>query len=440
MKDSLAKAGLGVNMGATDEQGLPLSTNSDVEPLWRDFRHRVDRFLSGVPEALAAVTEADPDFAVGRAAAALMSATDGLSGFDTGEEHRAALEGRANSNWERSYVQAVDDEIERGRWKALETWRAHHDSFPDDMLALHHLIPTLELSAEDGHGDETERRVRQTLHAVGEEATLLGQLGMGAIERLDLGEAERLGQRSLELEPHGLVGGHPIAHVRFESGEHAEGALWLQSWLPTTDSAALFHQHLAWHAGLHELAMGNREAVLARLEGFGSTEGPFARVTQGGPLLWRCQLHGLLPKGSDPIEPSISELATPLVDNPFAVAVGYHVAVALATVNDADGLRRLAENSRQSDGPGVAEIVPGIAGGFAAFVEGDHATASDLLLAAESHHGRLGGSLAQREVIEDTLIEALIRADRDELAIERLERRLGRRPSRFDEAALARAS
>ncbi len=121
------------------------------------------------------------------------------------------------------------------------------------------------------------------------------------------------------------------------------------------------------------------------------------------------------------------------------MAVGYHVATALASADEAEGLRRLAENARQSDGPGVAEIVPGIAEGFAAFVEGDYATSSDLLLASECHHGRLGGSLAQREVIEDTLIEALIRADRDDLAIERLERRLERRPSRFDEAALARA-
>lgn len=427
-------------MVATDAQGQSLSTNSDVEPLWRDFRRRVDRFLSGVPEALAAVIEADPEFAVGRAAAALMSEIDRLPGFDTAEERRAALQGSATNDWERSYVHAVDDALERGRWGALPTWRAHHDDFPDDMLALHHLIPTLGLSAEEGHGDETDRRIRRTLHAVGEEPTLAGQLGMGAIERLDLDEAERLGQRSLELEPHGLVGGHPVAHVRFESGDHADGAAWLQSWLPGTDTAALFYQHLAWHAGLHELAMGDREAVLARLEGFGAVEGPYARVTQGGPLLWRCQLQGMLPAGSDPVEPSICELAAPLVANPFAVALGYHVATALASVDDADGLRRLAENARQSDGPGVAEIVPGIAEGFAAFVEGDHVTASDLLLAVERHHGRLGGSLAQREVIEDTLIEALIRTDRDTLAIERLERRLGRRPSRFDEAALSRAS
>ncbi|PWG73263.1 tetratricopeptide repeat protein 38 family protein, partial [Enterococcus hirae] len=52
---------------------------------------------------------------------------------------------------------------------------------------------------------------------------------------------------------------------------------------------------------------------------------------------------------------------------------------------------------------------------------------------------RLGGSHAQREVFEDTLIEAWLRAGEGEQAAAVLRERLSRRPSARDEAWLERA-
>ena len=52
---------------------------------------------------------------------------------------------------------------------------------------------------------------------------------------------------------------------------------------------------------------------------------------------------------------------------------------------------------------------------------------------------RFGGSHAQREVYEDTLIQALIRAGRLTEASVRLQARLDRRESPLDAALLARA-
>ena len=69
-------------------------------------------------------------------------------------------------------------------------------------------------------------------------------------------------------------------------------------------------------------------------------------------------------------------------------------------------------------------------------MEGDHAKASDALLRLESRLWESGGSRAQREVFEDTLIHALIRAGRLEEAAARLRVRLDRRESRLDSGLL----
>ncbi len=118
--------------------------------------------------------------------------------------------------------------------------------------------------------------------------------------------------------------------------------------------------------------------------------------------------------------------------------VGAHVAIALATAEDADGLRRFAADAREFDAPGAAELLPDLALGFAAYVEGDHGAASDHLLRRADDFRRLGGSHAQREVFEDTLIHALIGAGRLDEASTRLQARLDRRPSPIDSSLLGR--
>ena len=76
--------------------------------------------------------------------------------------------------------------------------------------------------------------------------------------------------------------------------------------------------------------------------------------------------------------------------------------------------------------------------GLAAFVEGDHAKAADALLRFEPYQWDIGGSHAQREVFEDTLIQALIRAGRLEDACDpACEPASDRRDSALDAGLLA---
>jgi hypothetical protein len=81
-------------------------------------------------------------------------------------------------------------------------------------------------------------------------------------------------------------------------------------------------------------------------------------------------------------------------------------------------------------------VVAPLVAGMQAYVEGRYDAASTLLMAVRPNAVALGGSSAQQEVIEDTLLDALLAAGRLTQARSLLARRLDRRPSRRDQRRL----
>ncbi len=423
-------------MTPCDPWGMPLSCGAEVVTTYgaavRAFHDR----RSGHVPLLAQVVAQDPGFAVGRATAALWAALAGAP-YDAQAEVVAARRGRQEHDWERSFVAAVAHTVEQGRWTAKQRWLAHHDAFPRDLMGLMVVVYLLTFGTDTAEIAEAERRAATSLdHVGGEEATLLGFLAMCAQDRGDLDTAHALASRALRLDPTGFVGAHPTTHVFFESGQHVEGLAWLDAWLPGADQRSDFRGHLVWHAALHHLALGDGQGALARYPDCASP--PWAgRVIDGPSLLWRCQLLGHVSSATDPVHPPVAGLARALTDDVPSAFLGLHGALALATAGDADGLRRLAHQAPDFTAPGAAALLPDLALGLAAFVEGDHDRAARAFLRIEHLVPVLGGSHAQREVVEDTTIHALIRAGRLEDAALRLRARLDRRGSALDTGLLA---
>jgi hypothetical protein len=417
---------------------LPLSTDADTAVRWWEFVERYVSRRSGAETALAGVIEADPGLAVARAAALLMIGLDS-AGFDPAEQTAAARRGRADHDWERSFTEATLTTHSQGMWPARPAWERHQQRFPADLIGLGVAIFLTLTSTEPDAEDRALAMAAAAADAVGEHPVLVGFEAMTAQDQGRLDDAHRLAVRALELDPTGFSGGHPLAHVFFESGDHTGGIAWLDDWLPSTDQEAPFGCHLVWHSALHHLAVGDGAGALERYHHCAGRPGAGA-VVDGTSMLWRCQIHGLVPYGADPSETPVGPLVANLVDAVPSTFVGVHVALGLATARDADGLRRLAATAGSFAAPGAAELLPGLARGLAAYVEGDHATASELLLAEEPHVLRYGGSHAQREVFEDTLLQTLARAERYEEATARLRARLDRRESRLDANLLARVT
>jgi hypothetical protein len=111
-----------------------------------------------------------------------------------------------------------------------------------------------------------------------------------------------------------------------------------------------------------------------------------------------------------------------------------HSAVTLCALGESDRLARLDHWSREQAEPTFGEVVSPLCSALQALADGDASTAADRLLSMIATVGRLGGSDAQREVVEDTLIAALLAAGRYDEALPVIDRRLDRRQSPRDEA------
>ena len=418
--------------------GLSVSTDADTAAVWERWWTAQLGRRSGTVDLLAEVVARDPDLAVAHAwryVAALLESAD----VDRDTEVAAAAAGRAEHDWERSLVDAVVTTHRDGLWGARSTWVRHHERFPADLAALGVAVFLTFMSTEVDRHEQVRAMGRRSTGAVGEHPLLVGLEAMVLQDLGRLDDAERLAMRALELDPSGFDGAHPLAHVRFESGDHAAGSTWLDGWLPSADGEATFYGHLVWHSALHRLALGDAEGTLERYRSVG-TRNPARTLVDRTSLLWRCQLHGLASEGTDPVgPPTAADQVSPLRGGvPFTFA-GAHVVIGLATAGDAEGLRRFAADATGFTAPGAAELLPPLALAFAAYVEGDHSRASDLLRVEEPKVARYGGSHAQREVFEDTLIQALVLAGRQEEALVRLRARLERRENPLDRTLLARA-
>jgi hypothetical protein len=165
-------------------------------------------------------------------------------------------------------------------------------------------------------------------------------------------------------------------------------------------------------------------------------------LADSASFLWRWWLYGATP----PIEQEWDEVAAhagrhfPRASLAFA---DLHAGFAEAATSDRDaaetriaGLHSLAEEGRLPPG----EAAPALCAGALALACGDNARAATVLEAALTDLPRIGGSHAQREIFEDSLIVACLRSGRSAEAAQLLRARLNRRPSSRDEVWLAQCS
>ena len=116
-----------------------------------------------------------------------------------------------------------------------------------------------------------------------------------------------------------------------------------------------------------------------------------------------------------------------------------HSAVTLCAMGSSDRLEQLANWSGRHDDPVYRDVVAPLATALMLLVDGRASGAADRLQSLLPQVVRLGGSDAQREVVEDTLIAALLRAERFAEVRPVIDRRLDRRVCRRDLAFRAAA-
>jgi hypothetical protein len=225
-------------------------------------------------------------------------------------------------------------------------------------------------------------------------------------------------ERSLAQVRRNAYGAHAFAHLCYETGERDSGIAFMRDWLPSYDRNGGLFGHLSWHLGLFELHAGNLEAGLRLYnDAFCADDHRGAvhqKLSDSSSFLWRAELAG------HPRDPArwakLKEYAREKIPRPGFSLADWHVALALAVDGDdaamdawIQGIEELARAGRYPSG----STIPAVARAFAAFQRGDHAAAIDLIVPMLPERERMGGSRAQVDLVEATLLRAYLNTGRE---------------------------
>jgi hypothetical protein len=197
------------------------------------------------------------------------------------------------------------------------------------------------------------------------------------------------------------------------------------------------HGHIRWHQALGALEHGDAARALAIyadvLQPKATQAPPLNAITDGASLLWRLSAYGhAVPSALWVEADATAQKLFPKSSLPFA---DVHMALFAAATQNREALaaRLTAIEQRLADGKLPAgPVVPAICRALAAFADEDYAACVQMLAPVLGEVVRVGGSHAQRELIEDTFVVALMRSGELPRARALLDARLHRRPSLRD--------
>jgi tetratricopeptide (TPR) repeat protein len=306
---------------------------------------------------------------------------------------------------------------------AIDALYAHLGAWPRDALILATAANPNGLigaSGRIGQKHQIAALMDRLAPHYGDDFWFLAHHAMALSEDGQLAAARTKIERSVAANPNNAHGAHGFAHVCYESGEADAARAYLSSWLATYPRDGFFHGHLNWHLSLCEIQAGNWTEALSVYQDAIALDrhsgGPQQRISDGAAFLWRSELAGH-PRDAAAWR-AIYDYATTL-PSPGSGLADLHVILAHAVVGDDAGLhalsRRMEDMARQGRYPS-GTYLPTLSRGFAAFERGDFFSAIEVLAPLAAENERIGGSRAQHDLIEFTLLKAFVEAGRAEEA------------------------
>jgi tetratricopeptide (TPR) repeat protein len=409
----------------TDRYGLALSTGSTVA---RDaYVQACDLALTLYPGAVEAYDRAitnDPGFALAHAGKAQVLMREGnvvaaRAALAAAKEAGARLPER-----EASHV-AFFDLVFGGRTDAaIAVLHEHLAAWPRDALVVASAAnPNGVIGGSGRTGQKHQIAVLMDDLAphYGDDFWFLAYHAMALSEDGQLAAARPKIERSVAMNPKNAHGAHGFAHVCYESGEPDTARAYLSPWLSAYPRDGFFYGHLSWHLSLCELQLGNWAQALRLYQDAIALDrhsgGPQQKISDATAFLWRSELAGH-PRDTAAWR-AMYDYANRALPQPASGLADLHVILAQAVLGDDTALkartRRMEELGQAGRYPS-GSYLPTLARGLAAFQRGDFVTAIEALAPLAGESERIGGSRAQHDVIEFTLLKAYLNAHRLEEA------------------------
>jgi len=426
--------------GHRDAHGNPVEGAADAVEAYDRAADRFVRFSPDVVPAMVALTRDHPDFAMGHVLSGFVALTStdapdvrrarraveqieaiGVDGDERAAAHRDALAAWAAGDWSGA-ARRLDDVLLR---------------WPADLLAL-----------QVGHGLDfylgdavnLRDRVGRSLHAFDpahpHHGFVRGMYAFGLEESGHHEQGRSHGLAALDRNPGDVWALHAVVHTYEMQGLVGEGLRFLREREADWGDGNLFVVHNRWHQALYQLEAGLPEAALATYDGHihnAASPGVPLEMVDASALLWRLLLDGADTGGRFPA--LADAWATRTADEPWYVFNDLHAVMAFAGAGRLDDARAViarleayvAGSPAGTNVAMTAEVGLPACRAVLAFAEGRDADVLDELLPVRTILHRFGGSHAQRDALQRTIVDAALRAGRADLAEALLSERMALR-------------
>lgn len=242
---------------------------------------------------------------------------------------------------------------------------------------------------------------------------VLGMHAFGLEETGDYDQAERQGRRCVELQPRDGWGWHAVAHVFEMRNTPREGMEWLRPHRATWADESFFAGHNTWHLALFEMELGGKEEALSLYdEAIGGTGSPVVMdLIDASSMLWRLQLRGVdvgtrWSAVADRWQAALTDGEGQYAFNDLHALLAYIGDNRTAAQQRV--LERMTEASASASDNAAFTREAGLpaAEALLALAAGDAERATRLLRGVRSTAHRFGGSHAQRDLLDQTLLHA----------------------------------
>lgn len=397
-------------MTLTDRYGNALSTVSQAA---RDaYVAGVDHILAstaGTEAQLARAIAQDPNFALAHIALARQHQLWGnAAGVKSSLAAAQACTGI--NNFEAAHLGAFAQLMTGQIREGYASIRQHLLEHPRDALAATTCTGVFSLigfSGQPGREAELLAFTTSLAPAYGRDWWFTAQHAFAQMEAGQVGPAATSIETAIAGHPRNANAAHIRAHLYYENGETEAGFAYLHDWMPDYDRAGLLHCHLSWHEALWALERGDTAAMWTVIDDAvspGKGRGPALNVlTDMASILYRAELRGVEVPPSRWAE--ISRYATQYFPKPGLAFADVHAALAHAMAGDCARLGHVIEGAK---GP-AGDVVRELALAFGAIATGEWPLAEAHLSVAMQDHARIGGSRAQRDLVEFAYVSVLLR-------------------------------
>jgi tetratricopeptide (TPR) repeat protein len=418
-------------MGA-DGQGLVLTGSGEAIAAYDRAVEHLIRFQPEVMDAVAAAVAADPGCVMGRVLGAYLALMS---------TEARAVAGALEELGPFANEDGGDEKLlprERAHLAAARRWAAGDMAgagallgdisvrYPRDLLAL---AVGHQIDFFRGDAMTLRDRVGRALSAwdgADQQAGFVyGMYAFGLEECNQYDQSAEAGQRAVETNPDDVWGIHAVAHTFEMRGQIPDGVRFMRQRRENWTQGNFLNVHNAWHFALYLLQADDVAGALAVYDTFlhhPGSDDVALELLDASALLWRLQLEGApVADRWRPLADAWARLLTP----GFYPFNDMHAIMAFIGAGELNRAREvvaaLERVTREGDQTATGSLMTSVVGlpvcrGLVHFATGEYEQVLSALLPIKTRIHEFGGSHAQRDAVERTLLEAAIRAGRTDLA------------------------